>query len=112
VRPSRSFSSSYDDTFQKVVSLKETPLAAVDTVEVGQSTHRDSSSVTILCRHSFVGPSPSAPVGSPWALRIHYLKDGQTSGYYHQLRGSNVQVFNTTVMFLKDVDQSNGNNTR
>lgn len=46
--------------------------------------------------------------GSPWTLRIHYVKDGQTTGYYHQFRGSNVQVFNTTVMFLKDIDQTNG----
>jgi len=41
-------------------------------------------------------------------LRIHYLKDEQTSGYYHQFRGTYVQVFNTSVMFLKTMDQING----
>jgi hypothetical protein len=48
-------------------------------------------------------------MGSSWTLRIHYLKGEQTSGYYHQFRGTNVQVFNTTtVTFLKDIDQING----
>jgi hypothetical protein len=47
-------------------------------------------------------------LGSSLTLRIHYLKDEQTSGYYHQFRGTNVQVFNTTVIFLKDIDQING----
>lgn len=46
--------------------------------------------------------------GNSWTLRIHYLKDGEIGGYCHQFRGSNVQVFNTTVMFLKDLDQTNG----
>ncbi|CAF1071848.1 unnamed protein product [Adineta steineri] len=77
----------YDETFQKVVSFKETPLTSVDKIEVG--------------------PNPLAPSGSSWTLRIHYLKDEQTSGYYHQFRGTNVQVFNTTVMFLKTMDQIN-----
>ena len=56
-----------------------------------------------------LGPNPSSPPGSSVTLRIHYLKDEQTSGYYHQFRGTNVQVFNnSTVMFLKDLEQING----
>ena len=54
------------------------------------------------------GPNPSLSSGNTWTLRIHYAKDEQTRGYYHQFRGSNVQVFNTTVMFLKDLDQITG----
>jgi hypothetical protein len=58
----------------------------------------------------FLGPNPFSPPGSSWTLRIHYLKDQQTSGYYHQFRGTNAEVFNaTTVTFLKDIDQINGN---
>jgi len=29
------FSHSYDETFQKVISLKETPLTSIDKIEVG-----------------------------------------------------------------------------
>ena len=57
----------------------------------------------------FIGSNPSSPPGSSLTLRIHYLKDEQTGGYYHQFRGTNVQVFNnSTVMFLKDTEQING----
>ena len=56
-----------------------------------------------------LGPSPSSPPNSSLTLRIHYFKDEQTSGYYHQFRGTNVQIFNnSTVMFLKDAEQING----
>jgi hypothetical protein len=89
-----------------VVSFKETPLTSVDKVEVGQLNLFKKK---IFNRKSFLGPNPLSPSGSSWTLRIHYLKDEQTSGYYHQFRGTNVQVFNTTVMLLKEVDQINGN---
>ncbi|CAF0980100.1 unnamed protein product [Adineta ricciae] len=79
----------YDETFQKVISCKETPLASVDKVEIG--------------------PNPSSPPGSSWTLRIHYIKDGQTGGYYHQFRGTYVHVFNISVMTLQTIDQINDN---
>ncbi|UJR10843.1 hypothetical protein I4U23_015031 [Adineta vaga] len=77
----------YDETFQKVISCKETPFASIDKVEIG--------------------PNPSSPPDSSWTLRIHYVKDGQTGGYYHQFRGTNVQVFNTSVMTIQTIDQIN-----
>lgn len=55
-----------------------------------------------------IGPHLSASSPSCWTLRIYYKKDGQSGGYFHQLYGSNVQVFNTTVLCLKDIDQTNG----
>ncbi|CAF3617305.1 unnamed protein product [Rotaria sordida] len=77
----------YDETFQKVVSFKETPLTSINDIEVGEN--------------------PLSPAGSSLTLRIHFTKEEQTSGYYHQFRGTNVQIFNTTVIFLKDIDQIN-----
>ncbi|CAM4766731.1 unnamed protein product [Rotaria magnacalcarata] len=77
----------YDETFQKVVSFKETPLASISDIEVGEN--------------------PLSPPGSSWTLRICYTKNEQKTGYYHQFRGTNVQVFNAAVMFLKDIDQIN-----
>ncbi|CAF1417170.1 unnamed protein product [Rotaria sp. Silwood1] len=83
----RYFIACYDETFQKVVSFKETPLTSINSIEVGEN--------------------PLSPPGSSWTLRIHFTKEEQTTGYYHQFRGTNVQVFNTTVMFLKDIEQIN-----
>ncbi|CAF4190698.1 unnamed protein product, partial [Rotaria sp. Silwood2] len=77
----------YDETFQKVVSFKETPLTAINNIEVGEN--------------------PLSPPGSSLTLRIHFTKEEQTASYYHQFRGTNVQIFNTTVMLLKDIDQIN-----